>query len=614
MERESFENTATAAVMNERFVCVKVDREERPDIDSIYMDALLAMTGRGGWPMTMFLTPDAKPYFGGTYFPPTERGGMPSFRRILDAVWDAWHNRRSEIAEQTEALVEQIRSQAGGASNEPLTSSLISQAIARLETSFDSVNGGFGSAPKFPQAPVLELCLRGAAAGLGRSEEMGTLTLRKMALGGIYDQLAGGFARYTVDNRWLVPHFEKMLYDNAQLSRVNTRAWQLTGDPLFRRISEETLDYLLSDMVAGVAPGAGPPKGPFAFAASEDADSEGKEGKFYVWDYDEFNSIAPEAAGYYGVTEAGNFEGANILTAAGEAPPPDARAKLLQVRRSRVRPARDDKALVSWNGLAISALAEAGAAFGRKDLLEKAADVCRFLLSNAVNGNGRLMHSFKDGRAQVLGMLEDYAFFAEGLLSLWEGTFDARWLEECRRLAGEMIELFWDTERGGFFSTGRDHETLIVRPKEIIDGATPSPNGVASLLLQRLGIVTGEETFAKRGVETLRSGHVYMSQAPQVAGTLLSSLDFYLSRPKEIVVLGGGPGADLLRAEVWNRFLPNKVVAGAASPPASADSPLLAGKTLLGGKATAFVCENYACQAPTTDPSELAAQLGAPPG
>jgi len=609
MEKESFENAATAAIMNERFVCVKVDREERPDIDSIYMDALLAMTGRGGWPMTMFLTPDAKPYFGGTYFPPTELGGMPSFRRILDAVWDAWHNRKSEIADQTEALIEQMRSQAGAASSEPLVASLVSQAIARVETSFDWVNGGFGSAPKFPQGPVLELCLRGAAAELGKCEEMVTSTLRKMALGGIYDQLAGGFARYTVDNRWLVPHFEKMLYDNAQLSRVYTRAWQLTGDPLFKRISEETLEYLLTDMVAGVAPGGGSPNGPFAFAASEDADSEGKEGKFYVWDYAEFNSISPEATAYYGVTEAGNFEGANILTAAGADPPVEARARLLEARRSRVRPARDDKALVSWNGLAISALAEAGAALGRKDLLERAADVCGFLLKNAVNAGGRLMHSFKDGRAQVLGMLEDYAFFAEGLLSLWEVTFDGRWLGECRRLAGEMIELFWDEQRGGFFSTGRDHETLIVRPKEIIDGATPSPNGVASLLLQRLGIITGEEDLGNMGIETLGSGYVYMSKAPQVAGTLLGSLDFYLSNPKQIVVLGEGPGAQLLRAEIWNRFLPNKVVAGAASAPASTDSPLLAGKTLIGQKATAFVCENYACQAPTTDPLEFAAQL-----
>ncbi|MGI8426758.1 MAG: thioredoxin domain-containing protein [Actinomycetota bacterium] len=613
MERESFENEATARVMNERFVCVKVDREERPDIDSIYMDALLAMTGRGGWPMTMFLTPDAKPYFGGTYFPPTEQHGMPSFARILDAVWEAWQHRRAEIGEQTEALVEQIRSQAGAPSSEPLTSSLISQAIGRLETSFDPVNGGFGSAPKFPQAPVLELCLRAAAGQLGRSRQMAEVTLRKMALGGIYDHLAGGFARYTVDNRWLVPHFEKMLYDNAQLSRVYTRAWQLTGDPLFKRVSIETLDYLLSDMVSGVAPGTGPPDAPFAFAASEDADSEGKEGKFYVWDYDEFIGVAPDGAQFYGVTKAGNFEGVNILTATGDDPPLGDRANLLEQRRSRVRPGRDDKALVSWNGLAVSALAEAGAAFGRKDLTEMAARVCRFLLDNSVDETGRLMHSYKDGRAGVLGMLEDYSYLTEGLLALWEVTFDPQWLSECRRLAEEMISLFWDEERGGFFSTGRDHEALIVRPKELIDGATPSSNGVASLLLLRLAVLTGDDAFAKKGVATLRAGHVYMSQAPQVAGTLLSALDFYLSKPQEIVVLGTGPGADLLKTEIWRRFLPNKVVAGAEladpSTDSPADSPLLAGKTLVAGRATAFVCENYACQAPTTDPAQLAEQL-----
>jgi uncharacterized protein len=598
MERESFEDEETAQLMNELFVCIKVDREERPDIDAIYMDAVQALTGHGGWPMSVWATPEGIPFYGGTYFPPIDRPGMPAFRKVLTGVSQAWKHNGPEIVEEGKELVRKI-----GESNRPprvagdLEPKLLSNAVHNLARVFDRKNGGFGGAPKFPQPPVLDFVLRQAGAGDATAAEIVKITLEKMAHGGIYDQIGGGFARYTVDSNWLTPHFEKMLYDNAQLARLFTRAWQLDHSPLYRRVVDETLRYLTRDMQDANG----------GFYASEDADSEGHEGKFYVWGYDEFMALAPEAAEFYGVTERGNFEGSNILTAAGDDPPAEARDKLFEARKSRVRPGRDEKILTSWNGLAITAFAEAGAAFGRQDLIDEASRAARFLLDHARNDSGRLMHSYKDGQARVLGMLEDFAYLAEGVLALWEVTFDPQWLEAAKELTASMIELFWDDDQGGFFSTGSDHEKLILRQKEIIESVTPSPNAVAALVMQRLALITGDEDLTAKAEAVLKTAAIYMDRVPQAVCSFLSALDFFLSTPKEVVVVGSRPEADALLEVVWTRFLPNKVVAG--SPP-GVDSPLLEDKVAIGGKPTAYVCEHFACKAPTSDPEVLAQQLG----
>jgi uncharacterized protein YyaL (SSP411 family) len=603
MEHESFEDPEIAALMNENFVCIKVDREERPDIDSIYMDAVQAMTGQGGWPMTMFLTPAGEPFYGGTYFPLVDSHGLPSFRRLLESVARAWREQRDELQSQGRKLAEHIATlSAPKPSREPLDSSLLTSAFADLSRSFDSGRGGFGGPPKFPQAPLLSFLLRGP----DDYRQMVFTTLDRMARGGIYDQIGGGFHRYSVDGEWLVPHFEKMLYDNAQLARVYVNAWQASGNHFFSRIAAETLEYLLRDMRHESG----------AFFSSEDADSEGVEGKFYVWDYDEFMSIAPEVVGYYGVTQEGNFEGTNILTAGpGDPPlppivpgrpPREWRDALLKERSKRVRPGLDDKILTSWNSLAVAAFAEAGAALDRADFRE-AAEVAAGFLLDTMRPDGRLLHSFKDGRARILGMLEDYAYLAEALITLWEATLEPRWIEEAIELAQQMLDLFGDSSNGGLFSTGADHERLIVRQKEIAESATPSPMGVASLVLQRLSVITGDQQLAATGADNLRLAHPYMQKAPQAVPSFLSALDFYLATPKEIVVVAPeAPQMSPLFRTAWMRWIPNRVIAGA---PPGINSPMLEGKEPLDGTATAFVCEHYVCKAPTTDPETLAAQL-----
>jgi uncharacterized protein len=599
MERESFENDAIAELMNTHFVPVKVDREERPDLDALYMDAVQAMTGgHGGWPMTVFLTPEGEPFYGGTYYPPEDRAGMPGFRRVLQTMAEAWHTARDDVTARGRELRTALsRATAPAGSDEPLSDELFSASVLSMGRNFDQKYGGFGVSPKFPQPPLLDLLIRAAARGLPGPREQVESTLRHMASGGIYDQLGGGFHRYSVDRQWLVPHFEKMLYDNAQLARVYTHAWQAWQVPLYKRIAVETLGYLLRDMREA---GGG-------FASSEDADSEGEEGIFYVWTHDELSRLAPEATGYYGSTPRGNFEGRNILTAASDEPPAKARSTLLEARSERERPGKDDKVLVSWNGLTITALAEAGAAFDRPDLVDAARETATFLLENAQNPSGRLLHSWRSGRAAVLGMLEDYAYLSEGLLTLWEVTFEPRWFDEARRLAGAMVELFADPG-GGFFSTGTDHERLLVRQKEIVESVTPSPNAVASLVLQRLGTLTGDDGLTARGAGVVDIAKGVIERAPQAAATFLAALDFHLSTPKEIVIVGerDEPGTRALMGQVWGRFLPNKVVAGM---PPGIDSPLLEGRTPVDGKPTAFVCEHYACRAPTTDPLTLGTQL-----
>ncbi|HYN99171.1 MAG TPA: thioredoxin domain-containing protein, partial [Actinomycetota bacterium] len=598
MERESFEDEETARMMNEHFVNIKVDREERPDIDSIYMSAVQALTRSGGWPMTVFMTPDGAPFYGGTYFPPVPGRGMPSFQQVLLSLADAYENRRDEVLRSAEGVREYLQAATGAAlPKSAVGAELLDNAAASLMGELDRRFGGFGGAPKFPQAMNLEVLLRHHhRTGDGDALSGVELTLRAMANGGIYDQLGGGFARYTVDSNWLTPHFEKMLYDNGQLIRLYTRAWQLDHSPLYQRVVTESLEYLTRDMQDANG----------GFYASEDADSEGHEGKFYVWSYDEFMSLAPEAADYYGVTPQGNFEGSNILTAASDDAPAEARQKLFEARTGRVRPGRDEKILTSWNGLAISAFAEAGAAFGRPDLIEQGARAARFLLDNARNDTGRLMHSYKDGQARVLAMLEDYAYLAEGVLALWEVTFDPRWLDAARELTASMLDLFWDDEESGFFSTGSDHEKLILRQKEIIESVTPSPNAVAATVMQRLALLTGDEQMTAKAEAVLKLAGIYIDRVPQAVSTFLSALDFHLSTPKEIVVVGPRPDADPLLEVIWTRYLPNKVVAG--SPP-GIDSPLLEDKVAINGKPTAFVCEHFACKAPTSDPKVLAGQL-----
>ncbi|HVE91881.1 MAG TPA: thioredoxin domain-containing protein [Actinomycetota bacterium] len=602
MERESFEDAETAQLMNELCVNVKVDREERPDVDSLYMDAVQAMTGHGGWPMTVFMTPDGIPMIGGTYFPPEDRHGMPSFRTVLRYVADLWVNRRPDLLAQGNELIQRISQSIPAASSEPLTDALLWGAARQVSSVHDSEFGGFGRAPKFPQSPVLEFCLRARARGAAMRGLLDT-TLRAMALGGIYDQIGGGFSRYAVDRQWLVPHFEKMLYDNAQLARVYLHAWQTHGDQLYGRICAETLDYLLRDMRDDTG----------ALHASEDADSEGEEGKFYVWSHEEFMAVAPEAAGWFGATPEGNFEGHNILTAGGDDPPLEARAKLLEVRSRRVRPAKDDKVLASWNGLAIAALSEAGAALDRPDFLVAARDAASFVLDGMRRDDGRLLHSYRAGKAHIPGLLEDYAYMADGLLALWEATFEPRWLHESQRLAREAIDLFADPRGGGFYAAAEGDDALVIRQKDVSESATPSPGAVLSLVLQRLAVLFDEPDLARPAVDALRVARIYMDRAPQAAATWLAALDFYLSTPKEVVLTGdlrSDAGRELAR-QVWTTYLPNAVIAG--RPAVSPDHPILQKVALLKDRETqaptAFVCERYVCKLPTSDPQELARQL-----
>jgi uncharacterized protein YyaL (SSP411 family) len=600
MERESFEDEATAALMNEHFVCVKVDREERPDVDAIYMDAVQAMTGHGGWPLNVFLTPDQVPFFGGTYWPPEPRMGMPSWRQVLSAVAEAWATRRDDLESQSESLARHL---VGGASlapsAEPMASLALDEAVAALRRQYDPVHGGFGGAPKFPPSSTIELLLR-------RGEtEMSTGTLRAMATGGIYDQVGGGFARYSVDATWTVPHFEKMLYDNALLARGYLHGWQVTRDPLLRRVAEETLDWTLREMRA--------PDG--GFFSALDADSEGVEGKFYVWTLDELRTIlgtdAEIAIAYFGATARGNFEGANVLEARGPEPPPDVRdrirARLLEARAQRVRPGLDDKRLTAWNALMISALAEAGAVLERPDYLEAAVAAAGFVLDRLHDERGRLLRTFNAGEAKLDAYLEDHAFLLEALLTLYEATFDPRWFVRARALADTLIERFADPERGGFFSTASDHEALIARRKDLEDAPIPAGGSSAAFGLLRLAALTGEHEYQGQAVGQLRLVHELAARHPTAFGHLLQALDFHLGATREVALVGDPEGVAALARTVRKRLRPHVVLAGGAGD--GNGVPLLAGRTPVDGHAAAYVCEHFACQAPVTDPADLAKLL-----
>ena len=611
MEHESFEDPETAALMNERFVNVKVDREERPDVDAVYMDAVVALTGQGGWPMTVFLTPDGEPFWGGTYFPPTPRAGMPAFRDVLNAVADAYAGKRGDVLRQAEQLVEAIRrTSSPPPSHELLTTALLAEAVVTLWHQFDREHGGFGGAPKFPPASALEfLVRRHLRSGSEQALEMAVKTLDEMAAGGVYDQLGGGFHRYAVDAVWLVPHFEKMLYDNALLASVYLHGWLVTGKPRYREVVEETLDYLLRELRL--------PEG--GLASAQDADTQGEEGLTYVWLLDELVGLlepneAELVVARYGVTAQGNFEGGNVLHVAAEVDDPEgklasARRKLLEARSRRPQPAQDDKALAAWNGLALSALAEAGLRLGRDDYLEAARTLAAFLGSAMTDERGRLHRTYRAGVAKGTGYLEDYANVANGLLDLYTATGELPYLEEARRLAGVVLELFHDPDEGGFFFTPADGERLVARKKELDDHPAPSGNSMTAFVLLRLARTYGEEELEHRAVDVFRLAYRLMEGAPSAVGHLLCALELHFSAPREVAIVGrsGDPATESLRRAALERFEPGTVYAFAEGPddPAVARVPLLAGKGLVDGRPAAYVCESFACKAPVTDAAAL---------
>jgi len=628
MERESFENDEIAALMNQLFVSIKVDREERPDVDQIYMQAVQSMTGRGGWPMTVFLTPDGVPFYGGTYFPPEDRHGMPAFPRLLRSIADAYHSRRGEVLEAGRQLVEAM-GQSGRltGSTSLLTRDVLVRAYMGLGGEFDERDGGLGQAPKFPQPMTWEAVLRvGRRTRDARGLEMLQLTLTRMAHGGIYDQLGGGFHRYSVDGQWLVPHFEKMLYDNAQLASLYLHAWLATGDGLYRRVAEETLDYVRREMTH---PGGG-------FYSAQDADSEGVEGKFFVWSPDEMRAVlgdpalARVALAYWGVDDGPNFEGHSILfvprdpeevagtlgLTADELATAIARARglLYAEREKRVHPGLDDKVLASWNGLMLAAFAEAAAVLGRADYLAVAVRNALFLTRQMVR-DGRLLRSWKDGQARITGYLEDYSMVGVGLLALYEATFDRRWLDESRRLAEEALRLFWSADSNAFFDTGDDQEALVVRPRNLFDNAVPSGTSVAIDWLLRLAVILGEERYEAIALAALRPMADLMQRYPSGFGRYLSALDFHLGPVAELALVwprGQERAVAPLLDTVFARYQPNRVVVGAAEgDPAGAGLPLLAERPAVGGRPTAYVCQHYVCQLPVTEPDALARQLDA---
>ena len=628
MAHESFENAETAEIMNRHFVNVKVDREERPDLDEIYMNAVTAMTGSGGWPMTVFLTPGLKPFYGGTYFPPDDRYGRPGFPRILQAVAQFYRERRSDAEEQGDKLKERLVELAGfTSSNESLETDLLDKAFTGIAASYDATNGGFGTQPKFPPSMTLSYLLREHfRSGRQSAMDMVNHSLARIGNGGIYDHLGGGYHRYSVDAKWLIPHFEKMLYDNALLMRTYTEAFQATGEPLFRKVVSETAAYVVREMLQ---PGGG-------FYATQDADSEGEEGRFFVWTPEEINGLLGEEKGrlfsrYYGVEEGGNFEhGTSVLHVDVDPDPlaahlgvaPDefrtilseGRRILLEHREQRVRPGRDDKIMTDWNGLMIGSMARASRVFGEPAWLEAAADSMRFIL-NTLEIDGRLMHVFKDGRTRFNGYLDDYAFTISALLDLYEATFDPSWYVQAARLMDTAVERFWDGEDGGFFFTSNDHETLIVRSKNPYDNAIPSGNAVSVQNLLRLAAYTGDNEYRERAGQTLSLFTDYMGAAPGGFGQLLCGLSWYLDTPMEIAIIGAREDATTkaMLDLIDRTFLPNKVVA--LHDPARGDGeaperiPLLANRPPVDGATTAYVCEQFVCRQPVTTVDELAALL-----
>ncbi|HYJ92192.1 MAG TPA: thioredoxin domain-containing protein [Pyrinomonadaceae bacterium] len=620
MEHESFEDEATARIMNDNFVNIKVDMEERPDVDQIYMTFVQLTTGRGGWPMTVFMTPDKLPFFGGTYFPPAPRYGMPSFQQILTSIAEAYRDRRDEILRSANDILGELRRiTIPDTSATGFSTDLLDGAFENFSRSFDAKNGGFGGAPKFPPSMSLEFLLRyWKRTGNERALEMVERTARKMAEGGIYDQLGGGFHRYSVDAVWLVPHFEKMLYDNAQLIRIYLHLFQITKDEFFKGVAVQTLDYVKREMLDASG----------GFYSTQDADSEGEEGKFFVWTPAEVEAILGEKDAqvfnfFYDVSEDGNFEGKNILNiqftvdAAAEALKMDTadvestlshgRKKLFEEREKRTKPNRDEKILTAWNGLMLAAFAEAAAVLRNEEYLAVAKQNADFLLDQ-LRHDGSLLRTWKSGKAKLNAYIEDYANLADGLMELFQVSGEARYLDEARSLISSMITEFWDKENGGFYFTSHAHESLIVRNKDFTDNATPSGNSVAAEVLLKLSKINGDESFDRYATKILSIVAGQARRYPQGFGRALSAMEFALQPTKEIIVIADKSGD--LTFEIWSRYIPNKIVVKNESE-LSQDSkiPLLEGRDAIDGKPTAYVCENFVCKRPATSADELAMEL-----
>ncbi len=624
MEHESFENAAIAKSLNEKFVCIKVDREERPDLDQIYMNAVQMMTGRGGWPMSVFLTPDLKPFYAGTYWPAKRSRGMPGFDEIIAGVSKAWETNREAVVSTSNKLTAElgkIDSQGGGEDlSEELLEKLLVGATEQFRRTFDNTYGGFGSAPKFPSPMGLQLLLRYWHRKKDKQAlKMVTVTLDRMAAGGIYDHLGGGFARYSVDARWLVPHFEKMLYDNSQLAATYLEAYQATGDEDYARVVRETLDYTLRDMTDAAG----------GFYSTEDADSEGVEGKFYVWTPMQLREVLGDAAAatfaqVYDVTDHGNFEHANILNlpksidqqakALGRDVDElrkelaDSRDKLFVAREPRIHPAKDDKVIVAWNGLMIDAMARAGAVLDEPRYIDAAAKAADFLLTTVRRKDGRLLHTWRHGQAKLDAYLDDYTNLANGLVSLYEATFDARHLDAAIALMQTVLDHFFDAQ-GGFYYTADDHEKLIVRSKDFTDNAVPSGNAMAATVLVRLAKLTGKQSYLDAAEGAMRQTVSLMQRAPSATSQMLLAVDLHLGPTYEMVLAGDlqeKATTDIL-ADLLRRFLPNKVLAFAAkgAKPSAALADLLQGKSMLGSTPTLFVCEGFTCQAPAQGEEEI---------
>jgi uncharacterized protein YyaL (SSP411 family) len=618
MAHESFEDAEIAALMNQLFVNIKVDREERPDVDAIYMQAVQAMTGSGGWPMTVFLTPQGVPYFGGTYFPPVDRGGMRGFPVVLRAAADAYHTRRDAVDEAGEQLRRALAPPRLRGGDEPSLAQL-DQAARTLVEQTDRRNGGFGGAPKFPHAAAVDLLLRRhRATGDAAMLDAALLTLDRMARGGIHDHVGGGFHRYSVDAQWAVPHFEKMLYDNAQLAPVYLHAFQLTGEPRWRRVCEQTLDYVVAEMRL--------PDG--GFASTQDADSEGEEGRFFVWTPQQLRDALPHgddaalAARVFGVSDAGNFEhGTTVLsipypleqvaTAFGvdvaelESRLERIRAVLYQVREQRVHPGRDDKVITAWNALMLAAFAEAGAALQRDDYVQVARDCGQFLLTH-VRRDGTLLRTWRQGAAKIAGFLEDHAFLCDALLTLYQASGEPRWFAEAQRLAGDMVERFHDPV-GGFYDTAIDAEPLLVRPKSLDDNAVPAGQSIAAHALLRLYAYTGEERWQSTALSVVGPLAQAVARSPLALANLAWALELAVTPVREVAIAGAGDeaGAAALVRTVSERFDPARVLAWGPAD----GVPLMAERTPVDGRAAAYVCRRFACEQPVTEPRELAALL-----
>lgn len=633
MEHESFENDQVAKLLNDRFVSIKVDREERPDLDEIYMTAVQMLTGSGGWPMTVFLTPDLEPFYGGTYFPPDDRWGRPGFLSLIRQLADLWQEDRGRIDDSARQITDAVRRQVS-ASAEPggLSEDLLGLAIADLQGSFDSQHGGFGEAPKFPASQSISLLLRTSHR---RGDEsllaLATKTLDEMSYGGMYDQLGGGFHRYSVDAQWLVPHFEKMLYDNAQLAQVYLEAWQLTGRAHYRTIVEDTLDYVLHRMTDEQG----------GFYSTEDADSEGEEGKYYIWTHQQIRQLLGDDADllieYYQVQDDGNFSShesyhahQNILHLQ-EAPAAFAEARgwsrdellaklapleetLLAARDQRVRPGLDDKVLVSWNAMMISAFAKAAQALERPDYAESAKSAADFILSS-MRHHGQLLHTWRNGTAKLPAYLDDYALLAVALVDLYETTFDTSYLKQAEEVADQMLSRFWDDEAGGLFYTGDEHPHLIARTKSAYDGATPSGNSVAASGLQRLGLLLGREDLVDKAKQILTLHVAQMQRAPRGFMQMLLGLDLFLNPPPEVVIAGDLNEApcQALITTARQTYLPNRLLVLATEDDDTLNQALLTGKEPVDGEPAAYVCRDFACQQPVTSPEQLKSKLESTP-